>query len=197
MIITMVLTWGVKIPLLGLWNHCRWWLQPWNWKMIASQQEIYDKPRQCTEKQRHYSADEDTFSQGYGLPSAHIVLWELGCEKGGAPKNWCLLAVVLEKTPESPSDCKEIKPAHLKGNQLWILIERTDAEAEVPACSWCEQPTHWNVPDAGKDWGQKEKRASEDEMAGWHYWCSGHELGQNSADGEGLRGLLCCSLRRP
>ena len=129
----MVLTWGVKIPLLGLWNHCRWWLQPWNQKMIASQQEIYDKPRQCTEKQRHYSADEDTFSQGYGLPSAHIVLWELGGEKGGAPKNWGLLAVVLEKTPESPSDCKEIKPAHLKGNQLWILIERTDAEAEVPA----------------------------------------------------------------
>ena len=101
--------------------------------MIASQQESYDKPRQCIEKQRCHSADEGTFSQGYCFPSAHIQLWELDCKKGRVPKNWCLQAVVLEKTSENPSDCKEIKPVNLKGNQLWILIERTDAEAEVPA----------------------------------------------------------------
>ena len=90
-----------RFPLLGLKNHCRWWLQPWNQKTIASWQESDDKPRQCVENQRHYFADKGPYSQGYGLPTGHIWLWELEHKGGRTPKNWCLQAVVLEKTPES------------------------------------------------------------------------------------------------
>ena len=82
-----------------------WWPQPWNQKMIASWQESYDKPRQCVEKQRHYSADKGPYSQGYGLPSGHIQLWELDHKEGRMPKNWCLQTVVLEKILFDPMDC--------------------------------------------------------------------------------------------
>ena len=99
--------------------------------MIASWQESYDKPRQYVEKQRYYSTSKGPYSQGYGLHSGHLWLWELDCREGRTPKNWCLWTVVLEKTPESPSDSKEIKPVNLKGKQPWILIGRTDAEAEA------------------------------------------------------------------
>ena len=111
------------------------------------------------------------------------------------PKNWCLWTVVLEKTPQSLLDSKEIKPVNLKGNQPWILIGRTDVEAEAPVF-WSSDVNSGliaKVSDAGKDWGQEEKRASEDEMAGWHHWCNGSELGQTSGDGEGQGGLACCS----
>ena len=100
----------------------------------------------------------------------------------------------MEKTPESPMDSKEIQPVNLKGNQPWILIGRTDAEAEAPVFwspdvnSQCIE----KVPGAGRDWGQNEK-ASEDEMVGWHHQCNGHELGQSLGDGEGQGGLVCCS----
>ena len=109
--------------------------------------------------------------------------------------NRCLRTVVPEKTPESPLDSKEIKPDNLKGNQPWILIGRIDAEAEAPAF-WSPDTNSWptgKVLDARKDWGQKEKRASEDEMAGWHYWCNEHELGQTPGDDEGQGNLVCCS----
>ena len=182
---------------LGSKNHCRWWLKPGNQKRAASWQESYDKPRQCVEKQRHYSADKGPYSQGYGLPSGHVRLWELDHKEGRTPKNWCLWTVLLEKTPESPLESKEIKPVNLKGNQPWTLIGRTDAEAEAPIF-WSSDVNSWltgKVLDAGKDWGQKEKRAaSEDEMAGWHYQCNRHELGQISGDGEGQGGLPCYSL---
>ena len=114
-------------------------------------QESHDRHRPCVEKQRHNSADKGPYSQGNGLPSGHIWLWELDCEEGGAPKNWCLWTMVLEKTPESPLDSKEIKPINLKGNQPWILIGRTDAETPV---SWSSDVNSWlngKVPDAGKD----------------------------------------------
>ena len=121
-------------------------------------------------------------------------MWELDHKKGWAPKNWCLQIVVLEKTPESPLHSKEIKPANLKGNHLWIFIGRTDAEAETPVfwSSDINSSLIGKVPDAEKDWGQ-EKRASEDEMAGWHYHCNGHELEQTLGDGEGQGSLVCCS----
>ena len=129
-----------------------------------------------------------------GLPSGHVWLWELDHKEGNMPKNWCLWTVVLEKTPESPLDSKEIKPVSLKGNQPWILIGRTDAEAEAPVfwSSVAKTCLIGKVPDAGKDQGQKEKRASEAEMAGWHHWCHGHELGQTLRDAEGQGGLACC-----
>ena len=127
------------------------------------------------------------------LPRGHVWLWELDCKEGRTPKNWCLWTVVLEKTPESPLNSKEIKPANLKGNQPWILFGMNEAEAEV---FWSPGAISWligKVPDSRKDWGQKEKRASEDEIAGWHHQCNGHELGQTSGDGEGQGGLACCS----
>ena len=86
-----------RFPLLGLQNHCRWWLQPRNQKTIASWQESYDKPRQCVIKQRHYSANKGPYSQGYGFPSGHVRLWKLDCKKGRAPKNWCLRTVVWRR----------------------------------------------------------------------------------------------------
>ena len=92
-------------------------------KDICSRQESNDKPRRYVEKQRHNSADKGLYSQSYVLPNGHVWLWELDCNEGGVPKNWCLRTVVLEKTPESPLDSKEIKPVNLKGNQPWILLE--------------------------------------------------------------------------
>ena len=103
---------------------------------------------------------------------------------------------MLEKTLETALDCKEIKPVNPKGNQPWILIGRTDAESEAPIF-WpadVKSQVTGKDPDAGKDWRQ-EKRASEDEMAGWHHRCNGHELGQTPGDGEGQGGLTCCSPR--
>ena len=102
-----------RFPLLGLQNHCRQWLQPWNQKVIAYWQESYDKPRQCVEKQRRYSADKSSYSQGYCLPSSHVWIWELDHKEGRIPKNWCFQIMALEKTPESALDSKEIKQSIL------------------------------------------------------------------------------------
>ena len=148
------------------------------------------KPRQCVEKQRHCFADKGS----YGFPSGHVPMWELDHKEGRMSKNRCLW-VVLEKAPEIPLDSKAIKSVSLKGKQPWIVIERTNAEAEAPVF-WLSDANSWligKVPDAGKARGQEEKRASEDEMAGWHHRCNGHELGQTSGDGEGQGGLACYS----
>ena len=88
--------------------------------------------RQHIKKQRHYFADKDPSSQGYGFSSSHVWMWELDCEEGWVPKNWCFWTAVLEKTLECPLDCKEIQPVHPKGNQSWIFTGRTNVEAEVP-----------------------------------------------------------------
>ena len=110
------------------------------------------------------------------LSTSHVWMWELDCEESWAPKNWCFWTVVLEKTLESPLDCKEIQPVLPKGNQSWVFIGRTDVEADTPilwppdAKSWL----FWKDPDAGKDWGQKEKETTEDEMVGWHHRLNGH-----------------------
>ena len=129
-------------------------------------------------KQRHYFANKGPSSQGYGFSSGHVWIWELDCEESWAPKNWCFWTVVLEKTLESPLDCKEIQPIHPKGDQSWVLIGRTDAEAETPIL-WPPDAKSWLVgkdPDAGRDWGQEEKGMTEDEMAGWHHRLNGHEF---------------------
>ena len=101
------------------------------------------------------------YSQSYGFSSSHVQMWELYHKEGWALKNWCLCTVVLEKTLESPLDCKEIKPVHPKGDQSWIFIGRTDAEAETPVL-WPPDVKNWLVgkdPDAGKDWGREEMGA--------------------------------------
>ena len=122
-----------------------------------------------------------------------------GCEswtikKSWAPKNLCFWTVVLEKTLESPLDCKEIQPVHPKGNKSWIFFWRTDAEAETPIL-WPPDPKNWLIwkdLDAGKDWRQEEKGTTENGMIGWHHWLDGHEFEQApGVDGQGS--LVCCS----
>ena len=111
------------------------------------------------------------------------------------PKNWCFWTVVLEKSPESPLDCKEIQPAHPKGNQSWIFIGRTDAEAENPIL-WPPDVKNWLIgkdPDAGKDWRQEEKGITEDEMVGWHHQLDGDEFEQALGVDDGQGSLACCS----
>ena len=98
----------------------------------------------------------------------NIWMWELDCEESWAPKNWCFWTVVLEKTLQSPLDCKEIQPVHPEGDQSWVFIGRTGAEAETPVI-WPPDAKSWIIgkdPDAGGDWGQEEKVTTEDEMAG-------------------------------
>ena len=136
------------------------------------------KLRQHIKKQRHYFANKRPPSQSYGFSISHVWMWELDSKESWGPKNWCFWIVVLKKTLESPLDCKEIQPVHPKGNQSWIFIERTDAEAETPIL-WPPDAKNWLIwkdPDAGKDWGQEEKEMTEDEMVGWHHQLNGHEL---------------------
>ena len=117
-------------------------------------------------------------SQSYGFSSSHVWMWELDHKEGWGPKNWCFWTVVLEKTLENPLDCKKIKPVHPKGNQSWIFIGRTDAEAEAPVL-WPPDAKNRLLgkdPDDGKDWRWKEKEKTEDEMVGWHHKLNGHEL---------------------
>ena len=152
-----------RFPLLGLQNHRGQWLQPWNQKTIPSRQKSNDKSRQCVEKQRYHSADKGSYSQGYGFPSGHIQLWELDCKEGRTPKNWCLWTVVLKKTPKSPLDSKGIKPVNLKGNEPWILIGRTDAEAETPIL-WPPDAKSWLI--GKKPWCWERLRAGEGDDRG-------------------------------
>ena len=125
-------------------------------------------------KHRHHFANKGPSSQSYGISSSHVLMWELDHKEGWALKNWCFWTVVLEKTLESPLDCKEIKPVNLKGDQPWIFTGRTDAIAEAPpdAKSWLIGKD----PDAAKDWGQKEKEVTEDKTVGWHHWLNGMSL---------------------
>ena len=128
--------------------------------------------------QRHYFTNKGPSSQSYGFSSSHVWMWELECEESWAPKNWCFWTVVLEKTLESPLAWKEIKPVNPKGNQSWVLIGRSDAEAETPI--FCRSDAkNWLIgkdPDAGKDWRLEGKGMTEDEMAGWHHQCNGHQF---------------------
>ena len=122
-------------------------------------------------------------------------MWELDYKESWVLKNWCFWTVVLENTLESPVDCKKIKPVNPKGNQAWIFIRRTDAEAET-LILWPPDVKNWLIrkdPDAGKDWRQEEKGMTEDEMVGWHHWLDGHELEQAPGVGGGQGGLACCS----
>ena len=122
-------------------------------------------------------------------------MWELDHKEDWVPKNWSFWTVVLEKTLESLLDSKEIKSVNPKGSQLWIFLGRNDAEAEAPI-HWLPDTKSQLIgkdPDAGKDWGQREKGTTEDEVVGWHHQLNGHEFEQTLGDGEGQRSLTCCS----
>ena len=131
------------------------------------------------EKKRHHFAYKGPPSQGYGFSSSHVWMWDLDHKESWAPKNWCFWTVVLEKTLESPLHCKKFKSVHLRGNQCWIFILKTDAEAEAPIL-WPPDVKSWLIgkdPDARKDWRREEKGTTEDEMVGWHHWLNGREFG--------------------
>ena len=143
-----------RLYFFGFQNHCSHKI-----KMIAPWKKSYDQPRQHIKKQIHYFTNKGLPSQSYDFSSSHVWMWELDCEESWVPKNWCFWTVVLEKTLESPLDCKEIKPVHSKGNQSWIFVGRTDAEAET-AILWPPHAKNWLIgkdPHAGKDWRQEEK----------------------------------------
>ena len=128
-------------------------------------------------KHRNYFANKCPSRQGYGFSSGHVWRWELDYKQSWAPKDWCFSTVVLEKTLESPLDCKEIQPVHPTGNQSWVFIGRTDAEAET-LILWPPDAKNWLTgkdPDAGKDWRWEEKGTT-DETVGWHHWLDGMSL---------------------
>ena len=136
--------------------------------MLAPWKKSCEQPRQYIKWQRHYFANKDLSSQGYGFSSSHVWTWELDKKKGWVPKNWCFWTAVLEKTLDSPLDRKEIKPADPKGNQSCIFIGRTDAEAEAPSAS----------PPDGKNWLIRKrpwcweglKAGGEGDDRGWNGW---------------------------
>ena len=122
-------------------------------------EESYDQPRQHIKKETHYFAKKSLSSQGYGFSSGHVWMWELDCEESWVQKNWCFSAVVLEKSLETPLDCKEIQPVHSKGDQSWVFIGRTDFEAETPIL-WTPDVKSWLIwkdPDAGKIEGRRRR----------------------------------------
>ena len=135
-------------------------LPPWK--------KSYDQPREHIKKQRHYFANKGLSSQSYGFSSSHVWIRQLVYKESWSLKNRCFWTVVLEKTLESLLDRKEIQPVHPKGNQSWIFIGRTDAEAETPII-WWPDAKNWLIgkdPDSGKDWSWEEKGMTEDERVG-------------------------------
>ena len=157
---------GSKIPADG----------DWKGKMLTPWKKSYDQPRQHIKKQRPFFANKGPSRGSYGFSSSHVWMWELNNKESWVLKNWCFW-IVLGKTLENLLDCKEIQPAHPKGDQSWVFTVRTDAEAETPIL-W---PPHanWLIgkdPDAGKDWRQEEKGMTEDEMVGWHHRLNGYEF---------------------
>ena len=146
---------GFKITADGDCSHeIKRYLAPWK--------KSYDQPRQHIKQQRHYFASKDPSSQSYDFSSSHVWMWELDYKKSWAPKNWCFW-IVFEKTLGSPLDCKEIQPVCPKGNQSWIFIGKTDAEALKLWPPYKSRLIGKDL-DAGKDWRQKKKGAAEDEI---------------------------------
>ena len=172
------------------WKQCQtlFWGAPKSLQMVTAAMKLkdacslegkHDKPRQRVKKQRHHFADKGPSSQSYGFSSGHVCMWELDYKESWVPKNWCFWTVKLEKTLESPLDCKEIQPFHPKGDRSWVFTGKTDVEVETPIL-WLPDAKSWLIwkdPDAGKDWGQKEKGMTEDEMVGWHYRLDGYGFG--------------------
>ena len=154
-----------------------WWLQPWNYKTLTPWKESYDQPRQHIKKQKHYLSTKVRLVRAMVFP---VVMY--GCESWSVKRAehrridafelWCRRLL-------SPLDCKEIQPVHLRGDQSWVFIGRTDVEAETPIL-WppdAKSCLIWKDSDTGKDWRQEEKGTTEDEMVRWHHWLNRHEFG--------------------
>ena len=178
---------GSKITVDGDWNHKIKRCLLLGRKTMTNLDSI--------SKSRHHFVNECLYNQSYDFPSSHVWMWELRHKEGWVPNNWCFQTVVPEKTLESPLDCKKTKPVNPKENQPWITTERTDAEAGAPIF-WSPDAKNRLIekdPDAGKDWGQEEKGATEDEMVRWHHWLKGHEFEYTLGDSRGQGILVCCS----
>ena len=150
---------SVRFHFLRLRNQCRGWLQPWNLKMLAPWKKSYDQSRQHMEKQRPYFTDKGPSSQSYDFSSSRVWMWELDYKESWVLKNRAFRTVVLEKTLEKPSRLLRLsnKPLNPKGDQPWIFIGRTDAEAET-SIVWSCDVKNWLIRkdlDAGKDWRQE------------------------------------------
>ena len=144
-------------------------------------------------KIRDMTGNKGPSSQGYVFSSSHVWMWKLDCEEGWARKNWCFWAVVLEKTLESPLDCREIKPVYPNGNLSWIFFGRTDAEAPILWPPWCKELPHWKRP-----WcWERLKVGGEGDDGGWDGWVASLTqwtwVWANSGDSEGQGSLACCS----
>ena len=170
---------SVRLYFGGLQNHCRWWLEAMKLRDACSLEGKLGPTYTAYSRAETLLCQQSPSSQGCGFSSGHVWMWDLDFKESWAPKNWCFWTVALEKTLESPLDCKDIQPVHPKGDQSWVFIGRTDVEAETPIL-W---PPHAKSlligkdSDAGKDWGQEEKEMTEDEMAGWHHRLDGHGFG--------------------
>ena len=152
--------------------------------MLAPWKKSYDKCRQHIKKQRYHFANKCLYSQSYGFSGSLVWMWELDHKAGWVLKNWCFWTVVLEKTLESLGQ---------QGDQSWIIIGRTDAEAPI---LWSPNVNRWLTgkdPEAEKDWGQEEKRVAEDKMVRWHQQLNGHEFEQTLEDSDGQGSLACCN----
>ena len=163
--------------------------------MLDPWKKSYDQTRKHIKKQSRYFTNKGPSSQSYGFSSSHVWMWKLDYKESWVPKNWYFWTVVLEKTLESPLNCKEIQPVHPKGDQSWIFIGRTDAEAETPIL-WLPDAKNWFIgkdPEAGKDWRREEKGTTEGETVGWHHWRDGYKSEKAQGVGDGLGSLVCCS----
>ena len=154
---------------LGLQNHCRWWLQPWNQKTLTPWKESYDQPREHIKKQRYYFAHKGLSNQSCGFSCSHVWMWELDYKESWVLKNGCFSTMVLEKTLESPLDCKEIKQSILKEISHEYLLEGLMLKLKLQYFGHHKKT--WLIgkdPDAGEDWRQEEKGTTEDEIIGCH-----------------------------
>ena len=162
--------------------------------MPAPWKKSYDTPRQHIKKQRHHFATKHPYSQSYGFFSCHVWMWELDFKKGWMPKNWCFelwrwrrfLRVPWTTRRSDESILKEINLNIRWKDWCWSWSSKALA-------TWCKELTCWKDPDAGKDWGQEEKRATEDDMVGWHHWLNEYKFEQTLRDSEGQGNLVCCS----
>ena len=162
--------------------------------MLTPWKKSYDQPRQHIKSRDITLPTKVCLVKAMVFSSSHVWMWELDYKESWVPKNWCFWTVVLEKTLESPLDCKEIQLVHPKGSQSWIFTGRTDAEAEAPIL-WPPDVKSWLIgkdPDAGKDWRQEEKGTTEDEIVGWHHLHDGHEFEKIQGVGDGQGRPACC-----
>ena len=159
--------------------------------MLTPWKKIYDQSRQYIKKQRHYFANKGLSSQSYGFSSSHVWMWELAHKESWVLKNWCFWTLVLEKTLESLLDSKKIKAVNSEGNQSWILIRRTDAEAETPIL-WSPDAKNWLIwkdPDAGNDWRQEKRGLQRTRRLGGISELNGHGFEQTTEYSGGQESL--------